>query len=467
MTTPGTNLTAADTTHQAENDAPAESKGSNSNLAVPATELDQSNPTSSATAGPSPLIKAPGSVPSAGVESNGQPSANDSSEPAKKKHPLTWDRTIEIAKLLATIWVAFVGSYVTMQFNERQHELNRIEAIAKMLPHISSKDSTSTDDSDGEDSTQAGPTVAVPIHVAKGKRVTAAKAGAGSDSLKTQTVGTNSDAAIGVGSPIQTSVLGDHDMSRDGAIWAIFRTANNRVMLRDLAALFPQDIYRVVGSIAIAGELEHDKDAMVALQVASEKLATKYSADPRHAELASRLYAQALRLKERKPDDDSPLHIIDLTTDIIEAPTSDEHVAHLVHAVNDLADMHMKDGEGPSKKLNAGHWQAKDLYKRARMIGTGSKDVQVQLQVVRADLGLSKIYLNERVLGDALQYLKEAHKLEHQITPKPDTRDPLKALDANNDGFATEEEIRLALEDARSELIVLLEQNRPKGVSIN
>ncbi len=65
---------------------------------------------------------------------------------------------------------------------------------------------------------------------------------------------------------------GKQRMVRDGAIWAIFRTAQNKNMLRDLANLFPEDIYRVVSSIAASGGLEHDEDELMALQIASEKL---------------------------------------------------------------------------------------------------------------------------------------------------------------------------------------------------
>lgn len=435
------------------NAAPEETKGKiDSAAAISATEVSTRSNVQTASSAPDKTVvtadtSANGAGPPPTVAAPPQVDA-----PEKKKHPLTWERTIEIAKLLATIWVAFVGSYVTMQFNERQHELNRIEAIAKMLPHVASKNVV-VDDSDSDDSTPA----AVPV--------SSIKLTGGAD--EKAAIGKTKKAVAVVPKDNSSPLEETHDMGRDGAIWAIFRTANNRVMLRDLASLFPQDIYRVVSSIAIAGELDHDNDAVTALQVASEKLAAQYSTDPRHAEVAGRLYAQALRLKERNPKDESPLHVIDLSTDLIEATTSDEHVARLVKSVNDLADLHMREGENAVKKASAAHWQAKDLYKRARQIGINSKDKQVLIQVIRADLGLAEIYLTEHVLGDALQYVKEAHALEHQVSSLIDKNDPLKALDTDGDGFATQPEIANALQTARAELIQIEKDHPHRGVSLN
>ncbi len=316
----------------------------------------------------------------------------------------TWERTIEIMKLLATVWVAILGSVVTMQFNERQHELNRIEAIAQMLPHMSGRKSDSTAD----DGTGA-------------------------------------------------------DLGRDGAIWAIFRTASNRTMLRDLASLFPQDIYRVVSSIALTGELDHDGDAIVALQVASEKLASQYANDPHHAELADRLYAQAARLKERGRDDTSPLQIIDLTNEVaMHHPPTDDRWASLIKSINDLADAHMKDmtqtgsrGGARDKKggakVTAGAWEALKLYQRARQLGEERSDAQVQLQVMRADLSLAEIYVKEELSDDAFKFLQEALKCESKITGKP-WQDKLKVLDGDGNGYASLRELESGVKAAQARL---------------
>lgn len=276
--------------------------------------------------------------------------AADSNEATPHRF-LTFERTIELMKLFATVWIAFVGSWVTMQFNERQHELSRMEAISKMLPHVASDDN------------------AAP------------------------------------------SVASKPDMGRDGAIWAIFRTAKNKTMLRDLASLFPEDIYRVVSSIAVAGGLEHDQDGITALQVASEKLATRYAGDTAHAELATRLYNQAVRLKERQPNDDTPLYIVDLTTPEVESPASQDQAATLLAALNKLAALHLRDSQS-SKQINTGHWQAKQLFKKARQLGANSTDKLVQMQVATADKQLGDIYAGEGHLRDALVYLQEARTLQ-------------------------------------------------------
>lgn len=302
--------------------------------------------------------------------------AGDAGKDQKPHKFFTFERTIEIAKLLATIWIAFVGSFVTMQFNERQHELSRMEAIAKMLPHVSAGDDKP---SSSDDDAASAPAIG------------ATKSG---------------------GKP-EAPILGKSDMGRDGAIWAIFRTANNRIMLRDLASLFPEDIYRVVSSIAVAGGLEHDTDAITALQVASEKLAAKYSNDPNHAEMATRLYNQAVRLKERKPTDTSPLTIVDLTTEEVAALPSQDQAAALITSLNRLAELHLQDAQNNTgHHVSTGHWQAKQMFKRARQLGIGSPDKLVQAQVAKADEQLGAIYLEEKHPNDALTYLKEARAIQ-------------------------------------------------------
>lgn len=291
--------------------------------------------------------------------------ASDSKD--QKPHRFfSFERIIEIMKLLATVWIALVGSFVTMQFNERQHELSRMEAIAKMLPHVSTQ----------------------------------------SDKTEKPPVGSDEPAQ----SPAPP-VISKSDMGRDGAIWAIFRTANNRTMLRDLAALFPEDIYRVVSSIAVAGGLEHDSDAITALQVASEKLAAKYSMDSQQAEIATRLYNQAVHLKERKQSDTTPLAIVDLTTPEVESngPSQDQQAA-LLRSLNRLAELHLKDAAS-GKRISTGHWQAKQMFKKARQLGMNSKDKLVQVEVAYADRNLGGIYLQEGHPNDALVYLQEGHDL--------------------------------------------------------
>ncbi len=333
-----------------------------------------------------------------------------------KKNHITWERAIEVAKLVATIWVALVGSFVTMQFNDRQHELNRIEAIAQMLPHMSG-----------------------------------------------QGAATKSDEAS------STPGKGD-DMGRDGAIWAIFRTANNRTMLRDLASLFPEDIYRVVSSIAISGELDRDPDATVALRVSSEKLAAQYSTEPKHTELASRLYTQALRLRERKPDDVTPLRVVDLATvqQSDSHPTGDQ-LQNLIKTVNDLGDVHMRDIASPStkKKSTDVHWAAKELYKRGRNLGLKSTDREVMEQVARSDLSLANLYVIEKLSDDAFKYLKEAVDLEAKITGKPVHNEILKQLDDDGDGYAGLAEIAKAITLAEARLKKIFEEMPDRGAELN
>lgn len=333
----------------------------------------------------------------------------DEGKDKEKKHPLTWERSWEIVKLIATVWVALLGSVVSMQYNERQHQLSRIEGIAQMLPHMGQDDSK--------------------------------------------------------------NASGDH-MARDGAIWAVFRAANDPTMLRDLASLFPQDIYRVVSSIALAGGLDRDPDALVALQVASEKLATIYSADPKRAELASKLYAQALTLKERKPDDTSPLRVVDLSGPVDESSPTDDQMAGLVKGMNNLADLHLKDSDSskegkdgnPKKKSGSTHWQSKQLYLRARQLGLPNKDDQVQQQVMRADLALAGLYVHDGLADDAYKYLKEALTIETAVTGKDGGY--LKALDKDGDGYAALSEMSVAVDHAKERLQEILVKFADKGASI-
>lgn len=335
------------------------------------------------------------------------PSAPEEKQPDKpvKRHPFTWERVIDVVKLIATVWVALIGSFVTMQFNERQHELNRIEAISQMLPHMDSGNKTP-----------------------------------------------------------------DEHMGRDGAIWAIFRTANNRKMLRDLASLFPEDIYRVVSSIAVGGELDHDQDAIVALQVASEKLAAEFSNDPKKAELASKLYAQALILKERKENDPNPLRVVDLSASMDGSAPTDDQLTALIRSINNLADMHLKEISSAvpathKKRSGTNHWQCKQLYLRARRLGQGNEDDQVLEQVARADLSLAGIYILEQLSDDAYKYLKEALAIEAKITGKP-SNIHLNTLDKDNDGYAKLPELEEAIELAQERLKAIIESLKDKGASM-
>src|SRR5262249_25629623 len=149
-----------------------------------------------------------------------------------------------------------------------------------------------------------------------------------------------------------------------------------------------------------------------------------------HADLSSRLFAQALQLKDRSPDDESPIHVIDLTTEKASEtePTGDQ-LAKLLQSMNDLADAHLKDNTTPhpSNQHSAQaaardtHWQAKQLFKRARQLGLASSDQQVLEQLMRADLGLARLYVVEQLSDDAFKYLKEAYGIEAKITGKPTT----------------------------------------------
>jgi len=328
----------------------------------------------------------------------------------ERKHGITWDRTIEVLKVVVTLWAALLGSYVTMQYNQRQNELSRIEAIAQMLPHISGN---STD-------------------------------------------------------PSKSSSSPSDDMSRDGAFWAIFRAANDKNMLRDLAALFPMDIYRVVSSIVIAGELDHDPEAVVALQVSSEKLAVQYSANPLHAELASRLYAQALRLKTRAPDDTSPLHVVDLTGQTGQSEPTGDELARLLGSINALADAHQKDATAASsqKRSVTSTIDSKELYKKARTLGLNSSDNQVLMQVIHTDLSLASLYCSEGMCDDSFNYLKEAMTLEGKITGDTNVDKKIKALDKDEDGFVCGSELTESLKAAKERLKQLVIDYPDKGAAI-
>lgn len=297
----------------------------------------------------------------------------------EKKSFWTHEHIIEMLKVAATLWVAGIGTFVTMEFNERQHELNRIEAIAKMLPHLNDAANTVSVPATTPATTTAGTTTSTP----------AADPGATRKLIVAQRRST---------------------MSRDGAIWAIYRTANNRTMLRDLASLFPEDIYRVISSTAEGGALGSDEDAVTALEVASEKLAAKFSAEKR-TDLALRLYQQVLRLKQRTPGDTTPLHIVDVTdAEIQDQPVTDE-TALLIASVNKLGDLHMQDSAS-SKEINTHHFQAKQLYKRARDLGKGSTDPNVKAQVAIADVDLGIIFTKEERYEQAREYYREARALQ-------------------------------------------------------
>lgn len=365
-----------------------------------AAEVPQTTQASSSAAGAAPESAAPSAAST--------PAVAASTTPAPEKKPYwTWDRSIDVLKIVATVWVAAIGSVVTMQFNERQHELNRIEAIAQMLPHMSEE-------------------------------------------------GKNG------GKPNQ-----DH-LGRDGAIWAIFRTANNRKMLRDLAALFPEDIYRVVSSIALGGELERDPDAIVALEVSSEKLASQYSADPKRAEIASKLYAQALALQQRSPDDTTPLRVLDLTSTVSDSAPTDDQLAGLIRSINDLADHHLSDieAENAKQKSSGTHWESKQLYLRAERLGASNKDDQVLQQVERADLALASLYIRDQLADDAYHYLKKALDCESEITGKPAST-KLKELDKDGDGFAALSEMTEGVKLAQARLLQINKEFKDKGAELN
>lgn len=307
----------------------------------------------------------------------------------KSRGGLTWERSMEILKVVATVWAAVIGTFVTMQFNERQHELARIEAIAKMLPNL---DETSQ------------PAAKEPA--ANGQPAPESAA------AKPRTKG---------------------QMSRDGAIWAIFRTANNKTMLKDLASLFPEDIYRVVSSIAVAGGLQHDDDAITALQVASEKLAARYSSNVR-SELASKLYSQAISLKQLGQGSEAPVYIVDLNEAEVDTASQRDHLPAMLASINQLGKLHMDEADR-SRKINAGHWQAKQLFKRVLQLGKADTSRKAQLEVAKADLGLYHLYLKEERFHTAADFLKEALYIQETQLGKGDpqvasTRQKLSELEA-------------------------------------
>ncbi|MCC6981429.1 MAG: hypothetical protein IT343_24115 [Candidatus Melainabacteria bacterium] len=293
----------------------------------------------------------------------------------------TWERTIEVSKIVATLYAACLGTFVTMQFNERQHELARIEAIAKMLPSLAAQE---------HEHEHIAPSAELDAD-ADGKP-TAVKTSPGKAAENKQR------------------------MVRDGAIWAIFRTAQNKNMLRDLASLFPQDIYRVVSSIAASGGLEHDEDEIMALQIASEKLANKYM-DENDNVMASKLYNQALRLKERLSGQNVPLFIVDLNDRVVEELPGEavaDRQSSLLASLNKLGELHSIDSD-ETHRVNTGHFQSKQLFNRVRSLGKESKDPAARAEVVRADQGLAHLYEREKRYKTALAYLNEALSIEKEI----------------------------------------------------
>lgn len=304
------------------------------------------------------------------------------SPPAEKKKGgwswLSWERDVEILKIAVTFYAACIGTFVTFQFNERQHELNRIEAIAKMLPHLD----------EGEKASDSAPELSPP------------------------------DAVAEPNSPEQKPPHKheSHKMTRDGAIWAIFRTANNKTMLRDLAALFPEDIYRVVSSIAASGGLNNDDDALTALQVASEKLANKYAAN-NDTVLASRLYHQAVKLKQRTKGSDESFPIVDITDQAIDEPTGEDHIAEMLRSLNKLGDLHRNESES-SNKVSTGRWNAKQMYKRVRELGKKADSVTSKEEVLNADAALSELYLKDHRADTARIFLNDALNLKRELEAK-------------------------------------------------
>ncbi len=320
------------------------------------------------------------------------PSESESKEAQKKPEPkkgwawLSWERDVEILKIAVTFYAACIGTFVTFQFNERQHELNRIEAIAKMLPHLSEADKADSSDGDGEEASPAQPAALAPDP----------KSGAQTASPKKRKA---------------------HRMTRDGAIWAIFRTANNKTMLRDLAALFPEDIYRVVSSIAASGGLYNDDDALTALQVSSEKLANRYSST--NTVLAARLYNQALHLKQRSKGGGQSFPIVDLTDEIIDEPEGEDHIADMLSSLNQLGEIHKAESDS-SDKVTTGRWNAKQMYKRVRQLGKTATSRKAKEQIIIADTALGKLYFKEHRGDTGRFYLGEAIKLSEQLNGKND-----------------------------------------------
>jgi tetratricopeptide (TPR) repeat protein len=312
-------------------------------------------------------------------------------KPEKPKGFWTWDRSIEILKIVATVYAACIGTFVTMQFNDRQHELARLEAIAKMLPHLADH---------ATDSVSAPAPVSAILPMAKGSTAPAEPVAA--------------PAAANTSSSTNR-------MMRDGAIWAIFRTANNKTMLCDLAALFPEDIYRVVSSIAAAGNLSGDKDALTALQVASEKMANKYTDSGVNPALAGRLYSQALRLKRRADSEQSggALYVVDLNESEIAMPHDDTRQLQLLQSLNQLAELHYTESE-TSKNVNTGHFQAKQLYKRVISNAQNSAEPESLLEVAKAQIGLARVYAREKDYKDAITYMRDALAIREKYLGKSD-----------------------------------------------
>lgn len=318
-----------------------------------------------------------------------QSDPNVQSGEVKPKKSWTWERTIEISKIVATLYAACLGTFVTMQFNERQHELARIEAIAKMLPSLAAKEV------EEEKLNLASAVVSANANGKADKKAT--------DALASE---------LSTSSPSHKIADSKRRMVRDGAIWAIFRTAQNKNMLRDLANLFPEDIYRVVSSIAASGGLEHDEDEIMALQIASEKLGNKYM-DENENVLAAKLYNQALRLKERLRGQVQPLFIVDLNDKNVEELPDEANAdreAALLGSLNKLGDIHSLESE-ESHKVNTGHFQSKQLYNRVRNLGKNSSDPGTRLEVARADEGLARLYEREKRYKTAAVFLREALKI--------------------------------------------------------
>jgi hypothetical protein len=315
-------------------------------------------------------------------EKGAQEKVETKPEPEKKKgwSWLSWERDVEILKIAVTFYAACIGTFVTFQFNERQHELNRIEAIAKMLPHLSEAD----------------------------------KADADSDAraAESQTAESATPAAAALTAESKKHAHASHRLTRDGAIWAIFRTANNKTMLRDLAALFPADIYRVVSSIAASGGLNNDEEALTALQVASEKLANKYSMT--NTVVAARLYHQAVKLKERKKNSNESFPIVDLTDEMIDDPPTDDHITEMLNSLNKLGELHKNESE-TSDKVSTGRWNAKQMYKRVRALGKKATSKKAKAEVIIADIALANLYLKEHRPDAARVYLQEALPLNIEV----------------------------------------------------
>lgn len=319
-------------------------------------------------------------------------SADEINGGKKSGHPFTWERSIEIVKLVATVWVAMIGTICTMQYNERQHELNRIEAIAKVLPHLASN--PQTDGSDG------------------------------------------------------------NEMARDGAIWAAFRIANNKVMLRDLAALYPEDIYRVVSSIAAADGLEHDNDALTALEVSSEKLASKYANNDKKQQMSVRLLEQSMRIRQHIEGDKGPLNIVDLST-ANDYAQSREQTADVMHALNKLGKMHLRNSQ-KGDTVGTERSRGRQLFARARQLGITAKNrtPEVMKELIAADENLAELLRSENKISDAEAYQKEAAALTSNKSVDIVTQLQLQhaehkfeEIDKDGDGKVSMQEMRLGLKD--------------------